>query len=93
MKSFVLSFLAGFVMSLAACETIPVPSEQEEKQEDRKQTEDNKQQLVIYPAWKSGRKNCRRVESHLRHRDSFRHVLAETIKGTVFSRKLTLLAN
>ena len=44
MKSIVLSFLACFVMSLTACETIPVPSGQEEKQEDSKKTEDNGQQ-------------------------------------------------
>ena len=39
MKSAVLTLLSCFVLSLSACEKLPVPPEQEEKQEEQKKPE------------------------------------------------------
>ena len=44
MKSAVLTLLSCFVLSLSSCEKLPVPPEQEEKQEEQKQPEENGQQ-------------------------------------------------
>ena len=44
MKSAVFTLLSCFVLSLTACEKLPVPPEQEEQQEGQKQPEDNGQQ-------------------------------------------------
>ena len=44
MKAVTLTLLSCFILSLSACEKIPVPPEQEEQQEDQKQPEENGQQ-------------------------------------------------
>ena len=44
MKSAVLSLLSCFVLSLSACEKLPVPPEREEKQEEQKKPENNGRQ-------------------------------------------------
>ena len=44
MKAVILTFLSCFILTLSACEKIPVPPEQEEQQEGQKQPEDNGQQ-------------------------------------------------
>ena len=44
MKAVILTLLSCFILSLSACEKIPVPSEQVEPQEEQKQPEDNGQQ-------------------------------------------------
>ncbi len=41
MKALILTLLSCFILSLSACEKLPVPPEQEEKQEEKKQPEDN----------------------------------------------------
>ena len=44
MKSAVLTLLSCFVLSLSACEKLPVPPEREEKQEEQKKPENNGRQ-------------------------------------------------
>ena len=44
MKAVILTLLSCFILSLSACEKIPVPPEQKEQQEEQKQPEDNGQQ-------------------------------------------------
>ena len=44
MKAAILTVLSCFILSLSACEKIPVPQEQEEQQKNQKQPEDNGQQ-------------------------------------------------
>ena len=44
MKAAILTFLSCFILTLSACEKIPVPPELEEQQEGQKQPEDNGQQ-------------------------------------------------
>ncbi len=44
MKAAILTLLSCFILSLSACEKIPVPPEQKEPQEEQKQPEDNGQQ-------------------------------------------------
>ncbi|MBO7575322.1 MAG: hypothetical protein J6S99_05905 [Bacteroidales bacterium] len=44
MKAAILTFLSCFILSLSACEKIPVPPEQKEPQKEQKQPEDNGQQ-------------------------------------------------
>ena len=44
MKSAVLTLLSCFVLSLSACEKLPVPQEPEENQEEQKQPEEDGQQ-------------------------------------------------
>ena len=41
MKAVILTLLSCFILTLSACEKIPVPSEQEKQQEDQKQPGDN----------------------------------------------------
>ena len=44
MKSTALALLSCFVLSLSACEKVPVPANQEEQQDEQKQPEDNGRQ-------------------------------------------------
>ena len=44
MKSVVLTLLSCFVLSLSACEKLPIPAEQEETQEEQKKPENNGEQ-------------------------------------------------